>query len=140
MTAPASDGIWAEQAIRSALHEAGGFPADIDLICAHGTGTLLNDEMEGSLIKRIYGMHKPLVIALKSWIGHLAAACGAVELAILLICMGKGYLPEIRNLQQPSFPDCSFVREGIECTPHTAVIQNFGFGGQNCAIVIKIVT
>jgi len=137
MTAPGADGVWAEQAIHSAFREAGVAPADIDLVCTHGTGTYLNDDMEYTLVKRIYGTHKPFLLALKSWIGHLSAACGAVEMALLLTCMQNGYLPEIRNLTAPCADDLNFVREPKTFTPRTAVIQNFGFGGQNCALVIK---
>jgi 3-oxoacyl-[acyl-carrier-protein] synthase II len=137
MTAPGAEGVWAEQAIRSAFREAGVAPADIDLVCTHGTGTYLNDAMEHALVKRIYGAHKPFLLALKSWIGHSAAACGAVEMALLLICMQNGYLPEIRNLNAPCADSLNFVREPKAFTPRTAVIQNFGFGGQNCALVIK---
>lgn len=137
MTAPASDGKWAEKAIRSALQEARVPPSDVHLVSAHGTGTALNDEMEAVLIDRIYGTHKPLVIALKSWIGHTAAACGAVELAVALISAGSGYLPKIRNLREPCMSGIHFVREGTTFTPGVSIIQNFGFGGQNCALVIK---
>jgi len=137
MTAPDAEGLWAEKALRSAFREAGIAPADIDLVCTHGTGTYLNDAMEHTLIKRIYGTHKPFLLALKSWIGHLSAACGAVETALLLICMQNGYLPEIRNLSAPCADDLNFVREPKTFTPRTAVIQNFGFGGQNGALVIK---
>ena len=137
MTAPEADGAWAEQAIRSALHEAEASPGDIDLVCAHGTGTHLNDAMECALMSRVYGAHKPFVLALKSWIGHLAAACGAVEMALLIICMQCGYLPEIRNLKAPCADDLNFVLKPKTFTPRVAVIQNFGFGGQNGALVIK---
>lgn len=137
MTAPAADGVWAEKSILAAMAEAGIGAAGVELVCAHGTGTMLNDEMESALISRVFGGHGPFVIALKSWIGHLAAACGAVELAIALACVDKGYLPEIRNLRRPCRGDINYVRSPQAASPGTVVIQNFGFGGQNCALVVK---
>jgi 3-oxoacyl-[acyl-carrier-protein] synthase II len=137
MTAPQPDGKWGEKAVHSALDESGISPSRIDVVSAHGTGTPLNDEMEANLISRIFGEHKPFIIALKSWIGHLAAACGAVELAIGMTCMENGYLPEIRNLREPCLPDLNFVRSATNCSPETMLLENFGFGGQNAALVVK---
>jgi len=76
------------------------------------------------------------VIALKSWIGHVSAACGALELAIFLACMQNNYLPEIRNLEVPCHDGIHFVRKGQSCDFHSGLIENFGFGGQNGALVV----
>ena len=107
------------------------------MISAHGTSTVLNDEREASIIAELYGRNKPSVIALKSWIGHTASACGALELAISLICMQEGYLPEIRNLTEPCHKEINFVRSGKAISLSTLIVENFGFGGQNSALVIK---
>ncbi|MCX5826647.1 MAG: beta-ketoacyl-[acyl-carrier-protein] synthase family protein, partial [Deltaproteobacteria bacterium] len=105
MTAPDPEGKHEAEAVRKAMAEASLDPFQIDVVSAHGTGTQLNDRMEAALIARIFGSgNKPFVIALKSWIGHLAAACGAVELAIALACLADNYLPPIRNLHKPCRP------------------------------------
>lgn len=137
MTAPEPSGKWAEAAVRSALKEAGLEASRIDAVSAHGTGTDLNDAMEADLISRVYGPHTPFVIGLKSWIGHLAAACGAVELAISLACIREGFLPEIRNLRKPCREDINFVRTPTAVPFSTMVLENFGFGGQNSALVVS---
>ncbi len=138
MTAPDPAGLWEEAAVRAALKEAGLAPAEIDLVAAHGTGTMLNDAMEAQLLARIYGGQPPPVIALKSWIGHLSVACGAVELALCLILMQNGYLPEIRNLIDPCQAGINFVTQGQTASPRTVLLENFGFGGQNCALIVKV--
>lgn len=135
MTAPKPDGKWAQDAVVTALEEARMSPDQIDVVSAHGTSTPLNDEMEAELIDRIYGKHRPLVIALKSWIGHVSAACGALESAILLACMQNHYLPEIRNLAEPCHDGINFVRIGQNYNFFSGLIENFGFGGQNSALV-----
>ena len=136
LTAPDPAGHWQEAAVRAALGEAGLTPARIDLVAAHGTGTKLNDAMEARLLGRIFG-EAPSVIALKSWIGHLSVACGAVEMALCLILMQNGYLPEIRNLIHPCQGGINFVTRGRAALLRTVLLENFGFGGQNCALVVK---
>jgi 3-oxoacyl-[acyl-carrier-protein] synthase II len=137
MTAPEPDGIWAERAVNAALQEAEFAPSDIDVISSHGTGTLLNDLMEADLIDRVCGKRPPFIIALKSWIGHIAAACGAVELAICLACMKYSYLPKIRNLDEPCHAGLNFVREERGYPIQSILLENFGFGGQNSALIVR---
>ncbi|MCG8552582.1 MAG: hypothetical protein MI799_19435, partial [Desulfobacterales bacterium] len=95
------------------------------------------DAMESDLIHRIYGSGGPHVLALKSWIGHLGAGCGAVETAILLFLMRAGYLPKIRNLQTPCHEIPNFSTCSQSVAMEVAVVESFGFGGQNSALVIK---
>jgi len=137
MTAPEPEGIWAEGSVNAALQEAGLAPSDIDVVSSHGTGTLLNDSIESDLIDRVYGKRSPFIIALKSWIGHIAAACGAVELAICLACMQNSYLPKIRNLDEPCHAGLNFVREEQSYPIRNILLENFGFGGQNSVLIIK---
>lgn len=137
LTAPSPDGRAAEAAVRGALREAEVLPARMDLIVTHGTGTPLNDEMEARMIRRAFPRPGPAVVALKSWIGHTAAACGAVEMAIALAALGRGYLPEVRNLEAPCETDIDFVRTRRKGKWPLFLIENFGFGGQNCALVVR---
>ena len=137
MTAPESSGVWMEKAVQKALTQA-ELPLDkIDVVSAHGTGTQLNDAMETALMERMFAEKSPQIIALKSWIGHLSTACGVVELAIGLSLMKKGILPAVRNLEDPSSPYLNFTAENREISFNTLLLQNFGFGGQNAALVVK---
>ena len=137
MTAPESSGVWMEKAVQKALTQA-ELPLDkIDVVSAHGTGTELNDAMETALMERMFAEKSPQIIALKSWIGHLSTACGVVELAIGLSLMKKGILPAVRNLEDPSSPYLNFTAENRETSFNTLLLQNFGFGGQNAALVVK---
>lgn len=137
MTAPHPHGRWAEKAVRHALCDAGMTPDQIDIISAHGTGTLLNDEVEAAMMHRVFKGHDPLILAIKSWIGHLASACGAVELAICLNALKTGCWPEIRNLDVPCHNALNFLRHRKEAMPENMLLQNFGFGGQNAALVVR---
>ena len=142
MTAPHPDGHYAEQAVRAALSEAGMRPDEIDLISAHGTSTPLNDQMEAGMIDRVFyakeSSRNPVVTAIKSWIGHCSAAAGAVELGILIALHRNGLIPPIRNFSKPCNANIDYVTELSTPTGNNILLENFGFGGQNSALVLRI--
>ncbi len=137
MTAPEPDGKWARVAVKKAVEQAGVKMNDIDLVSAHGTSTPLNDAVEADMLKSFFESAATAVMGIKSWIGHLSAACGAAELAISLFCAAKGNFPAIRNLENPCADFGGFLDKPIRFQPKTLLIENFGFGGQNCAMVVK---
>ena len=66
--------------MRWALEDAGLGPRDIHYVSAHGTGTHENDSIETKAIKTVFGDHAENVpvSSIKSMMGHLIAAAGAV--------------------------------------------------------------
>jgi 3-oxoacyl-[acyl-carrier-protein] synthase II len=147
LTAPEPDARRAEAAVRGALAEAGLSPGDVHWVAAHGTGTALNDAAEIRLLERVFADagHAPAVTAVKSWTGHCASACGAVELAVLLACAADGFLPPVRNLTTPESDRLDFVRRVRRTRPlpgngngSIGLLLNFGFGGQNAALVVRL--
>jgi len=137
MTAPRPDGLYAERAVRQTLNEANLRHEDVDLISAHGTGTDLNDSMETAMISRVFKNSQPGITSFKSWIGHLASACGAVELALCLLCSENSLFPGIRNLKQSIGPCLDVMTIPRSMSPRHILLENFGFGGQNSALVVK---
>jgi 3-oxoacyl-[acyl-carrier-protein] synthase II len=137
MTAPHPEGRWAELAVLGALSDANVTPDRVDIISSHGTGTPLNDGVEATMIHRVFNKRNPLIIALKSWIGHLASACGAVELALCLNALQTGVWPEIRNLETPCLTGLNYLTCKKKAAPDVILLQNFGFGGQNAALVVR---
>jgi len=137
LTAPEPKGTLAEKAIIHAIAQAGLQPANINLIAAHGTGTKLNDQMEANLIIRLLP-HKPRVTALKSYIGHLSSACGVTETAILLHLMKAGITPGINNYSTSLDKKLNLVTHHTSHLPQNILLQSFGFGGQNAALIIRI--
>ncbi|BFR48006.1 beta-ketoacyl-[acyl-carrier-protein] synthase family protein [Nitratidesulfovibrio sp. HK-II] len=147
LTAPEPDARRAEAAVGGALAEAGLSPGDVHWVAAHGTGTALNDAAEIRLLERMFADagHAPAVTAVKSWTGHCASACGAVELAVLLACTAEGFLPPVRNLSAPESGRLDFVRRVRRTRPlpgngngSIGLLLNFGFGGQNAALVVRL--
>ena len=136
---PAAKG--AARAIREALREAQVDPKDVDYINAHGTSTRLNDAMETMAVKRVFGEGaKALPLSsIKSMVGHLIGAAGAVEAVALALTMHTNALPPTINQTQPD-PQCDLdyvPNTAREMPARIAVSTSFGFGGQNAALVMK---
>ncbi|MCR4821873.1 MAG: 3-oxoacyl-ACP synthase, partial [Treponema sp.] len=76
MTAPLADGSGAESAMKAALKDAGLSPEEIDYINLHGTGTHLNDSMEGRGVDLVFGDYKVAASSTKAMTGHTLGAAG----------------------------------------------------------------
>ena len=104
----ASEGSCAvEIAMKMALKEAGVSPVDIDYINAHGTGTKLNDAAETRATKLVFGegAYKIPMSSIKSMIGHLACAAGAVEAVAAVMTIQDDIIPPTINYEIPD-PEC----------------------------------
>jgi 3-oxoacyl-[acyl-carrier-protein] synthase II len=141
VTKPDPDARGAARAIEWALKEARIDPHDVDYINAHGTSTRLNDLMETKAVKRVFGEGaKALPLSsIKSMVGHLIGAAGAVEAAALALTLHDGVVPPTINQTHPD-PDCDLdyvPNNARELPVRTAVSTSFGFGGQNAALVMR---
>jgi 3-oxoacyl-[acyl-carrier-protein] synthase II len=141
ITDQAPDGSGAIGAMRAALANAGMEPADIGYINAHGTGTKENDGNETNAIRQVFGVKGTScpVSSIKSMMGHLIAAAGAVELIACVLAVRDGMLPPTMNLTAAD-PDCDldYVPNAARAAKVSAVLSNsFGFGGQNDSIIVR---
>lgn len=139
-TDPEPDGNGAIRAMQEAIQSAGITPDEIEYINAHGTSTFKNDEVETMAIKKVFGQkayHVP-VSSVKSMIGHLIAASGAVETVACLMGF-KGYIPPTINYEKPdAFCDLDYVPNHARKWEGEYLLKNsFGFGGQNASLVLR---
>jgi len=141
ITSPDPDAKGAESAMRAALCEAE--VSEIDLILAHGTGTLANDVTETRAIKAVFGGNacEIPVVSIKSMIGHALGAAAAISAVAAVSAINSGLVPPTINLETPD-PECdldyvpNFTRKAeIKCV----LTNSFGFGGQNSSLVFKAV-
>jgi 3-oxoacyl-[acyl-carrier-protein] synthase II len=141
VTKPDPDAGGAARAIQWALEEARVDLHDVDYINAHGTSTRLNDQMETVAVKRVFnGAARALPMSsIKSMIGHLIGAAGAVEAVAMALTLKDGVLPPTINQTTPD-PVCDLdyvPNSAREYSVRIAVSTSFGFGGQNAAIVMR---
>ena len=141
LTAPDPEGDGMVRAMREGLRDAGVAVSDIGYINAHGTSTILNDKTESAAVLKVFGDHalRLKMSSIKSMIGHLLAASGAVELAATVLSVSTGRIPPTINYEQPD-PDCplDYVTRGAESIElNVAMSQSFGFGGGNACLVVK---
>jgi 3-oxoacyl-[acyl-carrier-protein] synthase II len=142
ITAPEPGGDGMVRVMRKALADAGLKPEDIGYINAHGTSTVLNDKVESAAIIETFGAHSRAlkVGSIKSMIGHLLAAAGAVEFFSMVMSVYTGIIPPTINYEEPD-PECplDYVSGGAESLDLKAAISNsFGFGGGNACLAVKI--
>ncbi len=143
ITAPAEDGAGMIAAIVRSLEQARMGPDDVDYISAHGTSTVLNDLTETRVIKEVFGgrAFDVPVSSVKSMIGHLLGAGGAVEAAAAILSLKTGVIPPTINLHTPD-PECDLdyvpnVARRPKGGVTTAVSNSMGFGGHNVALVFR---
>lgn len=135
-------------AIRLALDDAGLSPDSIDsdgrppvhYISAHGTGTKENDSVETLAVKTVFGERAKQIpmSSIKSMMGHLIAAAGAVELITCVLTMRHSMLPPTINLTDPDPElDLDYVPNTARpCVVETCLSNSFGFGGQNDTLIV----
>lgn len=137
MVAPNATSIAA--CMRLAHGRAGVTPAEVDYICAHGTGTPGNDAAEAAAIHEVFGESAPPTSSIKSMLGHTMGAASAFGAIACAAAITGGFLPPTINWTTPD-P----ALHGLDPVPHTAraarirVAQNngFAFGGNNAIVVL----
>ena len=141
VTDPEPSGRCLAGAALAAIDDAGISPDAIDVVDLHGTGTIKNALAEMNALRIIFpGRYGEIpVFCLKGQIGHLIAACGAMELpGIIDMLKYQRVLPSV-NCDEPD-PDLplNIIRKEPYHTRINYVLKlNAAFGGQNTALVVK---
>jgi beta-ketoacyl-acyl-carrier-protein synthase II len=141
ITEPAPGGGGVIKAIEFALKDANMKPEDIDCINAHGTSTPPNDKNETAAIKAVFGerAYKIPVHSVKSEVGHLLGAAGAIESIVSVLTITNGIVPPTINYEIPD-PDCDLFyvpNNALKKEINTVLSDNSGFGGHNTAIIFQ---
>ena len=140
------------RAVTRALAAAGTAPADIDFLEAHGTGTKLGDGVELGTYADVFDDRDPRhplgLGAVKSQIGHLSSAGGALALVKVVRALhGRTIPPSAANGHaRPELADGS-VPMRLESRrrdwpaaarhPRRAGVSSFGIGGANVHVVLE---
>jgi len=126
-------------AIRVAMDEAGIDMKGIDYINAHATSTRIGDRIEAEAIRMVFGRRAGdiPVSSIKSMLGHMLGASGALEVAVTALSISEGVIPPNINLQRPE------PQIGLRVVTSTtrfpigyAMTNTFGFGGINVVFIL----
>ena len=140
ITTPSEDGSGGFRAMSEALKMSSVNSDEINYINAHGTSTLIGDDIELSAIMRLTGGNDKIKISsTKSSIGHLLGAAGSVEAIITILSIKHNIVPATLNLYNPSH------KFKVDLVPHNSIdhkveiapSNSFGFGGTNTALLFK---
>jgi 3-oxoacyl-[acyl-carrier-protein] synthase II len=140
MTAPDPEGDGIARAMTLALRAAGIGPEDVDYVCAHGTGTPINDAVETKGIKRVLGARATGVpiSSIKSMLGHTMGAASAIETIACTLALGDGVVPPTINYETPD-PACDLDYVPNRSRPQrlrVALNNALAFGGVNSCLAL----
>ena len=142
-----------KRAIERAWRDAGINPISVGLVEGHGTSTKVGDVAEVSSLSMVFGSlgMKPGSVALgsvKSNIGHLKSAAGAVGLLKTILSLHNRVLPPSVNFERPN-PNIDFSNLPFKVNTQSrewsvpegnfrfAGVSSFGFGGTNFHVVLE---
>ncbi len=140
LTAPDPEGRGAARALTLALAAANIDVDAVGFVNAHGTGTPLNDAAEVASLERALGPRaaKCPVHSVKATTGHCMGAAGAIEAIVAIRSLETGIVPATAGLVDSEFDGRVYCVKGrpIHVVATHAVSTNFGFGGNDAALVL----
>lgn len=144
MVIPREDGEEVATTMRLALADAGITPAQVDYINAHATSTTIGDAVEAKALRQVFKarVEKIAISATKSLIGHTLGAAGAIGAIASVLSLHTGRIHPTANYDDPD-PACALPgisRSVQERRVNIALLNAFGFGSNNAAVVLKRIT
>jgi 3-oxoacyl-[acyl-carrier-protein] synthase II len=125
----------------AALVNANHDPADIDYICAYGTGHPIFDKVELAMIKRAFGKRAQSVpiSSIKGVTGNPLAAAGPLQLIAAGLCFRKNIIPPTANCENlDSDCDLDIVRGRARRARLNRILLNVrGLGGGNSSMIVE---
>ena len=133
ISGPSRTGDGAYAALHFVL--SGVDPEEIAFVCAHGTATPYNDEMESVALTRAGLQHVP-VYSLKGYFGHTLGAAGILESVISIQALKEGTILKTLGCDTPSVAcPLDVVMENRDTTKRRCIKMLSGFGGCNAALL-----
>ncbi len=140
ITAPDPSGKGAYRAMHNTLCFTGISAEEVDVIFAHGTGTILNDQTECRAILRTFGARgkKIPVTSIKSMIGHSLGAAGAHSALAAVKALETGIIPPTIGYTPDPELELNVVGNlARKADLKVALVNAFGFGGQNAVLAFR---
>lgn len=151
LTAPRTEGQIV--ALKRAYAKAGFTPDSVELFEAHGTGTVVGDQVEAESVMQLLKENRAAkqscaIGSVKSMIGHTKGAAGMAGVIKAVLSLYHKVLPPTLGVDKPN-PKIDFldgplyinteVRPWVENErgPRRAGVNAFGFGGTNFHAVLE---
>ena len=135
ISGPSRTGEELYQAIQKAMDDADISSNDINLISAHGTATIYNDEMEALAIS-LAGLQAVPVNSLKEYYGHTLGAAGIIESIISIQSLKENLIiPSMGYTQSGVSKPLNIATELQTASLNNCLKTASGFGGCNAAIL-----
>lgn len=134
------DGTTIARCLREALRRSETAPEEIDYYNAHGTSTPVNDRVETSAVKEVFGDHAARlpISSIKGALGHGLGAASAIEAAVCVRALCEQVIPPTINYRPDPELDLDYVPDrSREARLQTILSASFGFGGTNNALVFR---
>jgi 3-oxoacyl-[acyl-carrier-protein] synthase-1 len=145
MSAPDPAGAGARSAMELALADARLDAGDVAYLNLHGTGTPLNDSMESAAVAAIFAGGVPCS-STKPLVGHTLGAAGAMEAAFCWLQLTAREGDELPlpphcwdGVRDEALPELALAAKGERVrapAPARVMSNSFGFGGNNCTLVL----
>ena len=134
---PASEG--SVKAMMRAMSDANVTADEIDYINAHATSTPLGDKAEAEALTELFAGKKAIVSSTKSMTGHECWMAGASEVVYCILMMKNRFIAPNINLTEvdDAASRLNFAFEPMEKDLDVVLSNSFGFGGTNCALVLR---
>jgi len=137
ISGPSRNGEGLFKSINKALNMACLNGNEIEYICAHGTATVFNDEMEAQAFTRLNMQNIPLN-SLKGYFGHTLGAAGLLETIIATKSMNNNYLYKSYGFNKIGLTlPLNIIKRNKKKNFSIILKTASGFGGSNVAILIK---
>lgn len=136
MSTPHPEALGARLAMRRALENARLDASRIDYVNLHGTATPANDSAEDMALAHELDTSVPCS-STKGWTGHTLGAAGMVEALISVLALETGFVPKTLNTEKlDDVMRCNILLESQQRELRRVLSNSFGFGGNNCALVL----
>ena len=130
-------------AMRDALDRAGLGPSEIDLVIAHGDGTVVGDRHEAEAIHDVFSscLDRLMVYSSKGAIGHLQAGGPLVDLILGVSMLRNNLVPPISTTSSPD-PTLRFrlvLGEPMRKTLKRILITCQSYEGQAASLILEAI-
>ncbi|MEK6806569.1 MAG: beta-ketoacyl-[acyl-carrier-protein] synthase family protein [Pseudomonadota bacterium] len=141
MSAPEPEGRGANEAMRAALARADLDTSAVDYVHLHGTATPANDLAEDKAVCAVFGKSTPCS-STKGYFGHALGAAGIVGATVAMLVIEHGFLPHSLNTQSvdPAIKGAVLLKRREDASVRNVITNSFGFGGNNCSLIIGSAT